>query len=55
MLYFVKDNKIHRYPVPSRCGVKHDKETLRDTVPRSVEECLYCMRWWPDDTVGNKP
>lgn len=49
MLYFVKNKKLHRYPVPKRCGVAYDKETLRDTVPRNVEECVNCMRRWPDD------
>lgn len=50
MLYFVKekDNSIHQYPVPKRCGVAYEHEQLRDTVPHGVAECPYCMREWPD-------
>ena len=49
MLYFVKDNTLHRFPVPIRCGVKYDHEPLRDTIPHDVEECIDCMRRWPKD------
>lgn len=49
MLYFVKGNQVHQYPVPKRCGVAYQRETLRDTVPLDVEECVYCMRRWPAD------
>jgi len=47
MLYFVKGNKLHRYPVPDWCGVVREKELLRDTVVHGVEECVFCMRRWP--------
>lgn len=49
MHYFIKDNKLHRYPVPKRCGVQLQKEILRDTIPYNVEQCIYCMRRWPED------
>jgi len=49
MLYFVKDNVIHKFPVPQRCGVKRDKELLRDTIPYAVEKCVYCLNRWPGD------
>lgn len=49
MHYFIKDNKLHRYPVPKRCGVQFKKEILRDTIPHNVEQCIYCMRRWPED------
>ena len=49
MHYFIKDNKLHRYPVPQRCGVQLQKEILRDTIPHNVEQCIYCMRRWPED------
>ena len=49
MLYFVKDNKIHRFPVPKRCGAKHGDESLRDTLPHGAEECVYCLNRWPDE------
>jgi hypothetical protein len=49
MLYFVKDNRLHRFPVPKRCGVLRDKETFRDTIPHNVEQCSYCMHRWPGD------
>ncbi len=49
MLYFVKDNVIHKFPVPQRCGVKRDNEMLRDTIPYTVEKCVYCLNRWPGD------
>jgi hypothetical protein len=49
MLYFVKENTIHRFPVPKRCGVIRGKEVLRDTILYGVEECPYCLRLWPND------
>ncbi|MHB8056703.1 MAG: hypothetical protein ACYDHC_02280 [Desulfuromonadaceae bacterium] len=49
MLYFVKDNKLHRLPTPKRCSCTHKNEPLRDTIPHDVEECVYCMRFWPGD------
>jgi hypothetical protein len=49
MLYFVQDNRLHRFPVPLRCGVKYNREPLRDTIPHGVEECICCMRRWPTD------
>ena len=49
MHYFIKDNKLHRYPVPKRCGVVFQKEILRDTIPHNVEQCMYCMHRWPKD------
>ncbi|AAR35780.2 hypothetical protein KIP69_11655 [Geobacter sulfurreducens] len=49
MHYFIKENKLHRYPVPKRCGVQLQKEILRDTIPYNVEQCIYCMRRWPED------
>lgn len=47
MLYFVQDNKLHRFPVPLRCGVKYNREPLRDTIPHGVEECINCLRCFP--------
>lgn len=46
MLYFVKDNILHRFPVPLRCGVQFERETIKqkDTIPQGVEECIHCMR-----------
>jgi hypothetical protein len=49
MHYFIKDNKLHRYPIPKRCGVQFQNEILRDTIPHNVEKCIYCMRRWPED------
>ena len=49
MLYFVKDNTLHRFPSPKRCGVQRVKEKLRDTVPHGVEQCVYCLKRWSDD------
>ncbi len=49
MLYFVKENTIHTFPVSKRCGAKRDREQLCDTIPHDVVECLYCMRLWPGE------
>lgn len=54
MLYFVKDNTLHRFPVPKRCRVQRDKEPLRDTIPHGVEECAYCMLRWSEDDQQRK-
>ena len=47
MLYFIKENTIHTYPVDKRCDARREQEQLRDTVPYEVRECPYCMRAWP--------
>lgn len=47
MNYFVKDNCIHRFPIPKMCNAEREKEVLRDTVVHGVEECPYCFRTWP--------
>jgi len=49
MLYFVKNNMLHRFPVPKRCGVMRENEPLRDTIPHGVVECELCMNYWPAD------
>jgi hypothetical protein len=49
MLYFVKENKLHRYPVVKRCTAVYGKEQLRDTIPTDVEKCIYCLGSWPGD------
>lgn len=49
MLYFVKENTIHTFPVSKRCSAVKEKEQLRDTIPHGAEECPYCMHRWPDD------
>jgi hypothetical protein len=46
MLYFVKENKLHRFPLPKRCRETYENETLRDTIPYSVEQCSCCLRRW---------
>ena len=48
MLYFVKGDTLHRFPVPERCEAQRDKEKLRDTIPYDVEKCPYCLGRWPD-------
>lgn len=47
MLYFIKDNTIHQYPVAKGCTAVFSQEQLRDTVTRGPKECPYCMREWP--------
>lgn len=48
MLYFIKDNTLHKFPVPEPCQVKREKQILRDTIPYDVELCIHCMGYWPD-------
>ena len=48
MFYFIKDNRLHKFPVPERCQVKREKQVLRDTIPREVDLCIDCMGYWPD-------
>jgi len=43
MKYFVKNLKIHKYPVPSNCKVKHTGETLHSTPPTGYEKCDDCF------------
>jgi len=40
--YFVKNNKIHKYPVPASCDVKHTGEKLHDYEPAGYEKCDNC-------------
>ncbi|MBU5614228.1 hypothetical protein [Geomonas azotofigens] len=47
MLYFIKHNTIHTYPVAKGCAAVREQEQLRDTVPYEVQECPYCMKVWP--------
>ena len=47
MLYFVQNNVLHRFPVAKRCSSVRKNEPLRDTIPHGVEQCVYCMRYWP--------
>jgi len=49
MLYFIKQNTIHTYPVAKRCTAAYEREQLRDTVPYQVQECPYCMKLWPGE------
>ncbi|HXE97361.1 MAG TPA: hypothetical protein VN642_13205 [Dongiaceae bacterium] len=49
MLYFLKENMLHRFPLPKRCGTEYERETLRDTIPYGVEKCPYCLHRWPGE------
>ncbi len=49
MLYFIKDNTVHRYPLPKRCPARYQEEQLRDTIPHGTVDCVYCMQRWPED------
>ena len=43
MKYFVKNLKVHKYPIPARCKVKHTGETLYEAPPRGYEKCDDCF------------
>ncbi|HJV65274.1 MAG TPA: hypothetical protein VJ550_06050 [Geomonas sp.] len=47
MLYFIKENTVHQYPVAKGCAAVYQDEQLRDTIIHGVKECPYCMREWP--------
>ena len=45
--YFIKNNKIHKYPVPDNCKVEYTGETLYDDlddVPKGYEKCDDCFK-----------
>lgn len=44
MQYFVKNDKTHKYPVPSTCSVKYTGEKLHDTPPAGIEKCDHCFK-----------
>lgn len=44
MKYFVKNLKVHKYPVPNSCNVKYDNENLHDSKPHGYEECDHCFK-----------
>ena len=48
-MFFIKNNTIHRYPLPQRCPARYEGEQLRDTILHGTEECVYCMHRWPED------
>lgn len=43
MKYFVKNNKVHKYPVPPKCKVKYTNEKLHDSPPAGYEKCDDCF------------
>ena len=47
MKYFVKNKKIHKYPIPKRCKVHYTGQKKHDTPPRGYEKCDHCFRLPP--------
>lgn len=43
MRYFIKDFKVHKYPVPKSCKSNYLGEKLFRTSPLSFEECRNCF------------
>ena len=41
--YFVKNLKVHKYPVPSKCKVIYTTETLHDSPELGYEKCDDCF------------
>lgn len=41
--YFVKDEKVHKYPAPKTCKVKHAGEKLQDEPPAGYDKCSECF------------
>lgn len=49
MLYFIKGDTVHQYPVARGCGAVYQDEPLRDTILHGVKECPYCLGEWPSN------
>lgn len=49
MLYFIKENTIHRYPPGKRCSARYEQERLGDVIPYDAKKCPYCLALWPQD------
>ncbi len=47
MKYFVKNSKVHKYPVPATCNVQYSGETLHDSPPAGYEKCDNCFTELP--------
>jgi hypothetical protein len=45
--YFVKNLKVHKYPVPSTCSTRYEGEKLYDTPPEGTEKCDNCFTGLP--------
>jgi len=45
--YFVKNLKVHKYPVPSTCNVEYSGEKLHPTPPEGTEKCDNCFTELP--------
>lgn len=43
MKYFVKNNKVHKHPVPKKCKVTYTNERLHDSPPSGYEKCDDCF------------
>jgi len=43
MQYFVKNDKIHKYPVPNDCHVEYTGEKLHSIPPDGPEKCDHCF------------
>jgi len=43
MKYFVKNLKVHKYPVPEVCKVKYTDEKLYDDPAAGYEKCGGCF------------
>jgi len=41
--YFVKNLKVHKYPVPDDCKVTYTGETLHYSPPEGYEKCDDCF------------
>jgi len=43
MPYFVKNDKIHKYPVPDKCKVEYTGEKRTDSPTEGYEKCDDCF------------
>lgn len=43
MAYFVKNQKIHKKPVPNNCQVKYTDQKVHNTIPAGYEKCDHCF------------
>ena len=42
MKYFVKNKRIHEYPLPPTCNVGYDLQTVYEHPPMGYERCEDC-------------
>lgn len=53
MKYFVKNLKVHKHPVPTKCKVKYTGEKLHDKPPAGYEKVTTASGWQDRNTIDS--